>query len=82
MIFLKPFLSGTHYWEIIPDHRTENELKIGVTTNIPNKFEQSFSDTSEVAIFIKERLSAEHRIEKNKNYDVSQIPYTRYPSHI
>ena len=47
MIFLKPFLSGTHYWEIIPDHRTENELKIGVTTNIPNKFEQSFSDTSE-----------------------------------
>jgi E3 ubiquitin-protein ligase NRDP1 len=26
------FTSGLHYWEIIPDSRTENELKIGVTT--------------------------------------------------
>jgi len=25
-----PFMSGLHYWEIIADDRTENELKIGV----------------------------------------------------
>lgn len=29
-----PFNSGVHYWEIIADRRTENELKIGVTRNI------------------------------------------------
>lgn len=29
-----PFNSGVHYWEIIADRRTENELKIGITKNI------------------------------------------------
>lgn len=29
-----PFISGVHYWEIIADRRTENELKIGVTHNV------------------------------------------------
>jgi hypothetical protein len=28
----RPFMDGVHYWEIIADHRTEHELKIGVTT--------------------------------------------------
>jgi hypothetical protein len=31
---IKPFLSGVHYWEMIADRRTENELKIGITKNI------------------------------------------------
>lgn len=30
----QPFLNGVHYWEIIADRRTENELKIGITKNI------------------------------------------------
>jgi len=33
----QPFQSGVHYWEIIADSRTENELKIGVT--LKNSFE-------------------------------------------
>lgn len=27
-----PFMGGVHYWEIIADDRTENELKIGIST--------------------------------------------------
>lgn len=27
----QPFMSGIHYFEIIADRRTENELKIGIT---------------------------------------------------
>jgi hypothetical protein len=27
-------MNGVHYWEIIADRRTENELKIGITKNI------------------------------------------------
>ncbi len=30
----QPFTSGVHYWEVIADRRTENELKIGITKNI------------------------------------------------
>ncbi len=30
----QPFLNNVHYWEIIADRRTENELKIGITKNI------------------------------------------------
>lgn len=40
----KGFFSGIHYWEIIADSRTENELKIGVTTKRDIKLESSFSD--------------------------------------
>ena len=29
-----PFMTGVHYWEIIADRRTENELKLGITKNI------------------------------------------------
>jgi hypothetical protein len=29
-----PFMNGVHYWEIMADRRTENELKIGITKNI------------------------------------------------
>ncbi len=29
-----PFMNGVHYWEIIADRRTENELKLGITKNI------------------------------------------------
>ena len=34
-----PFNSGVHYWEIIADRRTENELKIGITKNIMINFD-------------------------------------------
>lgn len=27
----RPFMDGSHYWEIVADARTEHELKIGVT---------------------------------------------------
>jgi len=38
------FTSGQHYWEIIPDTRTENELKIGVTTTLKFDFNTAFCD--------------------------------------
>ena len=40
----KPFMNGVHYFEIIADRRTENELKIGVTKNINFNYDTSFSD--------------------------------------
>lgn len=39
-----PFNSGVHYWEIVADRRTENELKIGITKNLNFNFDTSFSD--------------------------------------
>jgi E3 ubiquitin-protein ligase NRDP1 len=38
------FTSGRHYWEIIADSRTENELKIGVTTNKDFDYNSAFCD--------------------------------------
>jgi len=38
------FNSGLHYWEIIPDSRTENELKIGVTTTLGFDLNTAFCD--------------------------------------
>ena len=38
------FTSGQHYWEIIPDSRTENELKIGITTTLSFDFNTAFCD--------------------------------------
>lgn len=38
------FNSGAHYWEIVADRRTENELKIGVTKNLNFNYDTSFSD--------------------------------------
>jgi len=40
------FESGTHYWEIVADARTENELKIGVIKNRDIDLKTSFSDYS------------------------------------
>lgn len=37
----RPFMDGQHYWEIIPDARTEHECKIGVT--LQQKFAASTS---------------------------------------
>ena len=39
-----PFTSGIHYFEIIADRRTENELKIGVTKNLNFNYDTSFCD--------------------------------------
>ena len=39
-----PFTCGIHYFEIIADRRTENELKIGITKNINFNYDTSFSD--------------------------------------
>jgi hypothetical protein len=36
--------SGQHYWEIIPDLRTENELKVGVTTTTNFDLNTAFCD--------------------------------------
>ena len=38
------FSSGQHYWEIIPDARTENELKVGVTTSASFDLNTAFCD--------------------------------------
>jgi len=38
------FTSGIHYWEILADSRTENELKIGVTTNKDFDYNSAFCD--------------------------------------
>jgi hypothetical protein len=38
------FTSGVHYWEIVADSRTENELKIGVTTNKDFDYNSAFCD--------------------------------------
>ena len=46
MISDTKFDSGLHYWELIADSRTENELKIGVTKNREFDFKTSFSDYS------------------------------------
>ena len=40
------FDSGLHYWELIADSRSENELKIGVTKNRDFDPKTSFSDYS------------------------------------
>lgn len=37
-------MGGTHYWEIIIDSRTENELKIGVAVNNVFNFDSAFCD--------------------------------------
>ena len=38
------FTSGVHYWEIVADSRTENELKIGVSTSNNFDFNTAFCD--------------------------------------
>jgi E3 ubiquitin-protein ligase NRDP1 len=40
------FTSGVHYWEIVADSRTENELKIGVSTSNNFDFNTAFCDHS------------------------------------
>ena len=37
-------MKGIHYWEIILDSRTENELKIGITTNKDFNNNSAFCD--------------------------------------
>ena len=38
------FTGGIHYWEILADNRTENELKIGVTTMKDFDYNSAFCD--------------------------------------
>eukprot|EP00340_Litonotus_pictus_P009060 CAMPEP_0170522364 /NCGR_PEP_ID=MMETSP0209-20121228/7779_1 /TAXON_ID=665100 ORGANISM="Litonotus pictus, Strain P1" /NCGR_SAMPLE_ID=MMETSP0209 /ASSEMBLY_ACC=CAM_ASM_000301 /LENGTH=306 /DNA_ID=CAMNT_0010809819 /DNA_START=219 /DNA_END=1139 /DNA_ORIENTATION=- len=38
------FTGGVHYWEIVADRRTENELKIGISKNLNFNYDTSFSD--------------------------------------
>ncbi len=40
------FTAGLHYWEIVPDARTENEMKVGVTKSKEFDRKTSFSDYS------------------------------------
>jgi len=37
-------MNGIHYWEIVADNRTDNELKIGLTTKNNFNMNTSFSD--------------------------------------
>jgi len=39
-----PFFNGVHYWEIIADERTDNELKIGVTCKKDINLNSAFCD--------------------------------------
>jgi hypothetical protein len=38
------FHGGVHYWEILADNRTENELKIGVSVGSEFDFNSAFCD--------------------------------------
>ena len=40
------FYEGTHYWELVADSRTENELKVGVIKNREIDLKTAFSDYS------------------------------------
>lgn len=40
------FSSGTHYWEIIADSRTENEIKVGISSSKNFDFNSAFCDHS------------------------------------
>jgi hypothetical protein len=40
------FVEGTHYWELVADSRTENELKIGVIKNREIDLKTAFCDYS------------------------------------
>jgi hypothetical protein len=42
----KSFTEGVHYWEIIPDARSENELKIGVCKSRDFDLKTAFCDYS------------------------------------
>ena len=37
-------MNGCHYWEIMADERTENELKIGVATKRDFNYNTAFCD--------------------------------------
>jgi len=39
-----PFYGGIHYWEIIADPKTENELKIGVSAKKEFNYNSAFCD--------------------------------------
>ena len=40
----RPFMDGSHYWEIVADARTEHELKVGVTLRQKFSVTNSFCD--------------------------------------
>ena len=40
----QPFHGGVIYWEVIADDRTENELKIGLTTKKDFNYNSAFCD--------------------------------------
>ena len=44
VIATKGFIEGIHYWEIVADARTENELKIGVTKSRDFDLKTAFCD--------------------------------------
>jgi E3 ubiquitin-protein ligase NRDP1 len=44
VVSIAPFTSGRHFWEIHPDPRTENEIKVGVSTSNRFEFNSAFSD--------------------------------------
>ena len=37
-------MGGIHYWEIIADERTDNELKIGISTKLDFNYNTAFCD--------------------------------------
>jgi hypothetical protein len=39
-----PMTGGVYYWEILADDRTENELKIGISTKGDFNFNTAFCD--------------------------------------
>lgn len=40
------FKCGIHYWEVVADSKSDNELKVGVTKNREFDLKTSFSDYS------------------------------------
>jgi hypothetical protein len=39
-----PFYNGIHYWELTIDERTENEMKIGISTSNVFNSDSAFCD--------------------------------------
>ena len=67
-ISYKGFTSGIHYWEVILDERTENEIKVGVSTISNMDFNTAFCDFDYGFGFYAIGNNLFHFLKYNRNY--------------